>query len=217
MTTATTPSTPAVATRAARRRQPGVSAAAPTPAQSCVGVVSAVDAQGFDITSGALQARGRRAASCLLAPAVGDTVACLLVAPDEVWVLAVLQREEGTAHVLHCDGPLTVSAPALTLDTAAFALRAGTASVDADEAELTGRNLRVVGSTLKLVGSVLSTVFDRVHHFSRHHLRTTEGVDRVQATHIECEAQQLARVSGQHLLLNGQDLVKARGSQIHFG
>ena len=211
MTPATTPS------RTRRRTGTGTGAAQATPAQSCVGLVTACAAGRFSVTSGALRANGRRAASCLLEPALGDTVACLLVAPDEVWVLAVLQREEGVANVLRCDGPLTLAAPELALETAAFSLRAGQASVTTDDAQFIGKNLRVIGTVVKVVGAVLSTVFERVNHFSRNHLRTTEGIDRVHATHVECEADQLARISGQHLLLNGQDLVKARGSQIHFG
>lgn len=208
------------------RRRTAVRHAAPTPAQSCVGVITAADVNGISVSSGSLQARGRRAASCLLEPATGDTVACLLVAPDEVWVLAVLQREEGTANVLRCHGPtriavdggaLTLAAPHLALESEVFSLRAAKASVAADDAELVGKNLHVIGTAVKLVGSVLSTVFERVTHFSRNHLRTTDGIDRVQATHVECEAEQLARISGQHLLLNGQNLVKARGGQIHFG
>ena len=189
----------------------------PIPAQNCVGLITACDDGGFTVRSGDLQARGRRALSCLLEPALGDTVACLLVAPDEVWLTAVLQREEGTAHVLRSAAPLTLAAPGLTLETSAFALRAERVTVSATDAELVGKNLHVIGTAVKLVGSVLSTVFERVTHFSRNHLRTTDGIDRVQATHVECEAEQLARISGQHLLLNGQNLVKARGGQIHFG
>ena len=209
-----------------RRRTSMRDSTAPTPAQSCVGLIAGSDAQGFSVASGGLRARGRRAASCLLEPVVGDTVACLLVAPDEVWVLAVLQREEGVAGVLRCHGhtrlcveggTLTLAAPALDMDTAAFSLKAGKATVSAEDAEIVSRNLRVIGTAMKLVGSVLSTVFDRVTHFSRHHLRTTDGLDRVQATHLECEAQQLLRLSGEHMLMNGEKLVKARGGQIHFG
>jgi len=56
-----------------------------------------------------------------------------------------------------------------------------------------------------------------VQHFSRHYLRTTDGIDRVAATHVECEAKQLMRIEGEHTLVNGRELVKARGAQIHFG
>lgn len=195
-------------------------------AQHCVGLVVACDDDGFTIASGSQRMRGRRAVSCLLEPCVGDTVAGLLVAPEELWVVAVLQREDGVAHVLRCHGPtrLQVDGGALTLDARElavaadrFSVHAATARFAVDDTQWIGQKLHFIGSTVKFVGAVFSTVFERVAHFSKSHVRTTEGIDRVQATHIECEAEQLARISGQHLLLNGQDLVKARGGQIHFG
>jgi len=198
----------------------------PTPAETCVGVITAVTPTGLSVRSGSLHSTGQRAASCLLVPALGDTVVCLRVAPDEVWVLAVLQREEGVENVLHCAGPtrlevsagaLSLRADELSLHSKHFALRADRADVVTDEAKVMGRQLRVVGTAVKLVGSLLSTVFDRVTHHSKSHLRTTEGLDRVHATHLECEAQQLLRLSGQHTLVNGEKLVKTRGGQIHFG
>ncbi|PIF76409.1 uncharacterized protein DUF3540 [Variovorax sp. 54] len=193
--------------------------AGPMLAQHCVGLVVASDDGGFTIASGSQRVRGRRAVSCLLEPCMGDTVAGLLVAPDELWVVAVLQREDDVENVLRCQGPtrLEVEGGALTLAAEHFALRAQTARVAVDDTQWVGQKLHFIGSTIKLVGSVFSTVFERVAHFSKSHVRTTEGIDRVQATHLECEAEQLARISGQHLLLNGQDLVKARGGQIHFG
>ena len=67
-----------------------------TPAEWCVGVVSEVQDRQYTVTSGKLRARASSAASCLLEPAKGDSVACLRVAPDEFWILAVLQREQAT-------------------------------------------------------------------------------------------------------------------------
>jgi len=86
-----------------------------------------------------------------------------------------------------------------------------------DTADVVGRKLSVVATSFKLVGSVLSSVMDRVQHFSKHYLRTTDGIDRVAATHLECEAKQLLRLEGEHTLVNGRELIKARGAQIHFG
>jgi hypothetical protein len=189
----------------------------PTPATHCVGIVTACDAEALTVTSGALVAKGRRAASCLLVPAPGDSVACLLVAPDELWVLAVLQREDGVPYVLGGIGPMRIEAQALGLECDRFSLNTRRADIASDETQFVGREMRLVGAVMKLTGSLLSTVFDRVTHFSKNHLRTTQGVDRVQATHLEQEAQQLLRLSGEHALINGEKLVKARGGQIHFG
>ncbi|MGJ7571606.1 DUF3540 domain-containing protein [Variovorax sp. RB2P76] len=207
-TTATSAAAPAPAPSRGRRRQPAEAIGGTW----CVGIL-AFDAAGRSVvTSGALHLRAARAASCLLEPAAGDSVACLRIAPDEVWIMAVLQREEGTANVVGCPGNLRIAVEGGALDIDARQLR-----VSADTAELVGRQLSVVGNGIKLVGSVLSSVMDRVQHFSRHYLRTTEGIDRVAATHVEVEAKQLMRLEGEHTLVNGRELIKARGAQIHFG
>jgi hypothetical protein len=197
-----------------------------TPATHCVGIVTGARGDGYSVTSGEVVSRARRASSCLLEPAPGDSVACLIVAPDELWILAILQREDGTHNVLRCEGPtrlevtsgaLQLDAETLQIDSGRFALRAASVDVETDKALVLGRELRVIGSAIKLVGSLMSTLFDRVTHHSKHHLRTTEGLDRVQATHLEQQAEQLLRLSGEHTLINGEKLVKTRGSQIHFG
>ena len=195
-------------------------------AENCVGIVTAVTPTGVCVRVGADEDVARTAVSCLLKPEVGDTVACLRIAPAQLWLLAVLQREDGVDNVLYCEGDtrfevaqgaLTLAAPSLALDSETFVLRAQQADVVADEARLMGRQLRVMGSALKVVVSALSTVFDLVTHFSKHHLRTTEGVDRVQADHMQREALGLMQISGEHTLVNGEKLIKAQGGQIHFG
>ena len=91
------------------------------------------------------------------------------------------------------------------------------AALRCEQADLMGTRLHLVAGTLKAVGSALSTVFDRVLHHSRQHLRTTEGLDKVQADQLVCQASQLLELHGEHTLINGEKLVKARGAQIHFG
>lgn len=214
----------------ANRRPPMAAPAVPdvpdAPAVSwCVAVVHAVDGEGLMVEIDALHRPAVRAAGCLLAPAAGDSVACLQT-PQGVWVLSVLQqatchagvlRLQGDTRIELTEGTLALHAPRLELHSELLQVRAGEARLALESAELVGRHLRVIGSVVKVVGSVLSTVMDRVNHYSRHYLRTTDGIDRVAATHLECEAKQLLRLSGEHTLVNGEKLVKARGAQIHFG
>lgn len=207
---------------ATRRRQP----AKPITGEWCVGILGTDALGGQVVASGGLRLRAQRAASCLLEPAAGDSVACLRIAPAEVWIVAVLQREENTANVVSCPGNLRIAVDggALELQAARVGLRADELDVATqktrvatDTADVVGRELHLIGTTIKVVGSVLSSVMERVQHFSRHYLRTTDGIDRVAATHLECEAKQLLRLEGEHTLVNGRELVKARGAQIHFG
>lgn len=202
--------------------------ARPIAGQWCVGLVA------IDAATGALAVRSgnaprfaaTRAASCLLEPAVGDSVACLRIAPSEVWILAVLQREEGTPNVLRSpgglridagDGELTLHGERIAMNAQQLDAVATAMTLSTETADVVGRQLSVVATRLKLVGSLLSSVFDRVQHFSKNYARTTEGIDSVAAAHIECQASQLLRMEGEHTLVNGRSLVKARGAQIHFG
>lgn len=192
----------------------------------CVGVLGDDGTGSSVVTSGDLRLRATRAASCLLEPAAGDSVACLRIAPDEVWIMAVLQREEGTPNVVSCPshmriavegGALELAASRVAVQSDELEVATQKTRVATDTADIVGRQLSVVATSVKLVGSLLSSVMDRVQHFSKNYLRTTDGIDRVAATHLECEAKQLLRLEGEHTLVNGRELIKARGAQIHFG
>lgn len=168
----------------------------------------------------------RPAASCLLAPEMGDTVACLM-AGDVVWISAVLERAAATEPAtLAFDQGVRLQAPqgGIELQAKHLKLRVGQLTGQADQAvfsveqaDLMAQRLNVVTRTLKAVGGLWSSVFDRVQHFSQQYQRTTEGLDRVEAAQVQCEAAQLLQLHGQHTLINGEKLVKARGAQIHFG
>jgi len=192
----------------------------------CVGILGAADTGEPVVASGDLRLRAVRAASCLLEPAAGDSVACLRIAPNEVWIMAVLQREEGMPNVVSCAGNMRIAVDggALSLEAARVGLKSQLLDIAAQKttmatetADVVGRQFQLIGTSIKVVGSLMSSVMDRVQHFSRHYLRTTDGIDRVAATHIECEAKQLLRIEGEHTLVNGRELIKARGAQIHFG
>ena len=188
-----------------------------TAAQQGVGLLVGRSDDQWQIRSGAALLKARRAASCLLQPAVGDTVSFCLVAPEEAWITAILQREDAPEHVISADRPLRVEAPELTLRSERMHLQADDTELVADRLHLVSQELNVFGATLKMVGQVLSSVFDRVTHHAQHHLRHTEAVDRVQAGHVELQAKQTVRLSSEHTLIDGHQLVKARGGQIHFG
>ena len=221
------PLSPAVPARK-RRRPPRPEAASEQPlaGQWFIGTVSADEGGALVVQSGSLRLPASRAASCLLAPAAGDSVACLRAPPRDTWVLAVLQREEGTPQVLRCDGDmrLEVRDGTLALNAARIELRtelldasARRSTLATDSADVVARQLSLVASRIKMVGALLSSVVDRVEHFGKNYLRHTDGMDKVSATHVEVQAQQLMRLEGEHALINGRELVKARGAQIHFG
>lgn len=217
-----TPTLRPLPARTAPRRHP----ARPTPSSGCVGIVTAREQDRFVIHSGGAHLRGRRAVSCLLEPVVGDTVNCAVVAPDEVWIVAILMREEGAANTLRLQGAtafnieggaLRVQAPDLHFESQACTLDTRRLDVSVDEAEVIGRQFRVIGSGIKLVAALVESVADRIAQFSRQYQRHTQQTDRVQAQIIDHEATQMLTQTAEHVMVNGRRLVKTRGGQIHFG
>jgi hypothetical protein len=201
--------------------------AAPIEGQWCVGMVEWDEAtQTYSINSGAWSAKALVAASCLLQPRNGDSVACLKIAPDQVWIMSILSREEGGANVLHfagdtqlkvSTGNLNFDAQAIAMRSAHFALDAKSAQLATDSADIVGRQFRITAGLLKVVGSTISTVMERIQQYSKSYTRNTDGTDQVTANHVRMEARQLMQLDAEHTLVSGENLVKARSAQIHFG
>jgi len=222
MNTTTTPPRHTVA----RKPRSAKSAPAAGPQVWVVGVVQSATADGFSVSAAGQVLAARRATSCWLEVQVGDTVACMRDGA-RAWITAVLERQApaDAPQVLDCPAPLVLRSPSslslqagdIQLQSQGLRVRAEQATLGFAQAEVVGERLSVVATTVKAIGALWSTLFDRVQHHSRQHLRTTDGVDRVQATHIEQEARQLLQLHSEHTLINGEKLVKARGAQIHFG
>lgn len=233
MKTQTAPSADVLAARSSRRAP-----LQPVPAPTAAGLsasnpalrsfVAQVAAAGGDVQVdvGGCARPARPAASCLLTPEVGDTVACLM-AGDVVWISAVLERAAATqpatlafnqgVRLQAPQGSIELQAKHLNLKVDQLTGQADQAVFSVEQADLMAQRLNLVARTLKVVGGLWSSVFDRVQHFSQQYQRTTEGLDRVEAAQVQCEAAQLLQLHGQHTLINGEKLVKARGAQIHFG
>jgi hypothetical protein len=167
---------------------------------------------------GAHEVGARQAFSCVVAVQVGDVVAAFLDAQRQCWVMAVLERSGAQDVVLQSQGKLELSAPTVSANARELLqLAAPQVRLSCEQADAMGERLNLVGGTVKAIGAALSTLFDRVHHHSKQYMRSTEGLDRTQAGHMELQARQLLQIHGEHTLVEGEQLVKARGAQIHFG
>lgn len=203
-----------------------LSATGPKTVEHCIGLVTAIDGDAIEVISGEVTGQARRAASCLLEVSVGDTVSCLMEASSHFWILAVLERTPGQDNVLRCNGHtrlqidqggFDVEAGDVQIKGAAFSMDTESMQVNTGQARFLSDEVHVVSKTFKLIGNAFHSVLDRVQHFSKHYVRTTEGMHRVQADHIDQQAKQLMRMQAQHTLIDGEKLVKTRGGQIHFG
>ena len=167
--------------------------------------------------------RARVAASCLLQPQAGDTVWCCGMVADggfaRYWITQVLERS-GTAPAqvqLPADATLAAADGRLALQADELQVRSQRLSLLTEQASVIGGAWEVVLGAVQLTGQTLRSVFDRVTHTAQQHRRVTTGIDAVHADVIELQAGQLASVHGEHVLVQGERLIKSRAAQIHMG
>ena len=206
-------------------RKPNKQAEAPTPARTgwhrAIVLSGPGSAQGLRLRidrEGVQEVSARQAFSCMVAVQADDVVAALLDDRRQCWVMAVLERSGAQDVVLQSQGRLELSASTISANAQeVLHMAAPQVRLSCEQADAMGERLNLVGGTVKAIGAALSTLFDRAHHHSKQYMRSTDGLDRTQAGHMELQARQLLQIHGEHTLVEGEQLVKARGAQIHFG
>jgi Protein of unknown function (DUF3540) len=190
------------------------------------GVVSKVCADEFEVTIGRKQYVCAKAASCLLKPEFGDTVLVQGIADAGVWILAVLVRSEmQEGHIQlpdstvfsNRDGSITFRTKRLDVDADNIEFRSKRIAVLFDEMQAIGKSLNATIGAVKAIGRLMSTIADRITQHSHTYSRTTQGMDRTDAQQLEVNAEQMVRLKAPYVLVEGDNLVKTKGSQIHFG
>jgi hypothetical protein len=205
------------------------------PYQALATVVEAGPDGAWIVDDGRQRRQVRRAASCPLEPAVGDRVWVVGEAAGSLYAIAVLERAQPSAPAtLSFPGDVAVTAGGrLTLHAndgldlatpAAVGVSAGELHVQArkgraaiEELSLFART--VIASLAKLthVGQVLELFVDRVTQRSKHSVRAIEGIARTSAQTLDYRAEHSAHVRAEHAIVDGKELVKLEGGQIHLG
>ncbi len=183
----------------------------------------------FLLETGSERIVAQRAVSCLLEPSIGDECLCSITkdsSGDTAWIISVLTRTATRQAELRLPenvkvvsplGHIAFEATSLSMTAEKMRLKADEACVTFTCASVASKTARLTVGTLKTVASYVSLVADRVLQYSQSYSRTTAGLDRTEAPHIEITAQQLLKLKGEYALVEGEHLVKARGAQIHFG
>jgi hypothetical protein len=189
----------------------------------------------FGVRTEAGEYRAKRAVSCLLEPAVGDTVALLTTQAGVCYVTAVLEREAGATGRIVVDGDLEIQLPAGQFTVAAqegvnllaakeVSVVAGGLRVNAREGNLVLERISLLGSfasaeleKIKVVAGSLDQVLDRFSQRVKRSFRKVEELDQVKAEHIDYAAKSSMSLHAQNALVTAEELVKVDGEQIHVG
>ena len=175
----------------------------------------------------------RRAASCLLQPAAGDTVLAAVL-PDSTWVLAVLVRGDSPALVpLPADctvkvagGGLNLTVPdELTLGAGRHfsvvapevSLQAARASVGLGALQLAAGLVEATVEHIKTASEFLDTVATRVRLKAGSVHRQVEDLEHLQAGQLYYSIKNVLNMRGKHAVVSAQSEVRLDGERIHLG
>lgn len=219
---------------AAAKQQPGQQ-----PGGIVMATVNAAEAEdGFcEITpmDGHRTLRCRRAASCLLLPAPGDTVMVAGPHDEALYLIAVVAQADSSQATLAVDGDLRLQsrrggiaiqgagAIELQSDTAVatrspqWTLNAERAQCTVSELDYQGAEVRFSVLVSRFVGRACEVVLDRLHLLTRSSFRITEEVEQVRAGQIDMQASRTLRLHAKNTLVTSKELVKVDAEQIHMG
>jgi hypothetical protein len=175
----------------------------------------------------------RRAASCLLQPAAGDTVLAAVLA-DSTWVLAVLVRGDSPAIVpLPADATLKVAAGSLSftvpdeLTLAAgrqvsvlspeVSVQAARASIGLGALQLAAGLVEATVEHIKTATEFLDTVATRVRLKAGSVHRQVEDLEHLQAGQLYYSIKNVLNMRGKHAVVSAESEVRVDGERIHLG
>jgi len=196
-----------------------------------------IDSQGFwhtvETRSGSFAAK--KAFSCLIEPAQGDTVLLAGNEEDGLYVLAVLEQGSRREATLRFDTDVRIKLDRGRLSVAAdegISLASpGDIGLTSSEMNVHTTKGQVTAGTLFFSGGFWSGQVDRVRMLASHietwvqrltqniqrSYRKVEGTDSLRAGRLDYLADKLLSLRGRHSMLTAREDVKIDGERIHMG
>ena len=186
-----------------------------------------------DTQSGILEAH--RAVTCLIEPEAGDKVLVCLGVDDRTYILAILERPQGSGFEMTVTGNLTVSSPEGSLRLSArdtVGLVSGksvemlsprlngsfkVAEIVFNKLLYAGQAIDATVSRIKMVAQVVESVADRLHQVLKNSYRTVEESEYLKAGSLHYLAGKLMALRGRYTVITANKDVKIDGKHIHMG
>lgn len=160
----------------------------------------------------------RQAASCLLAPEVGDVVMCS-ISPLGIHILHVLERDAAESATLSAPG-----AERLILAQAAIDMRAQELSATAERAKAHVDKLHLFSRLVSVVAGGLDIVADRLKRVARQEttsatdsVRTVQNTDTLRAGHILRDASEVMSLRSDIAVIESRGDMRVNGERISMG
>lgn len=191
------------------------------PVFQAIGTVTAVDKTGYTVMTDRMHLNVQRAVTCLIEAQPMDKVLIAGTTTDKAYILAILERTDGSTLNLSTRGDLAIRT------------RNGNFSVVADKAiDLTGGELLKVSSkrvqaytgqctlfsnSIKVVGNTLHAGIERITQIAKTVFRQTSELESVRSEHIDLRAAKTLRLHSENTISTASELMKSDAKQIHVG
>ncbi len=182
-----------------------------------VAEVERADGKEIVISTAAGIYRATVAPSCLVQPACGDTV---LVARHEQQfiVLAIIGRSSDASLKLQLPRDTVIEVEGtLKVNAAAMHFTAPDMAFSAENLSLWTRGVKWIADRFELAAHTLHQTAHNASLRAKGYQRNIEGVESVQAGHIDMKADELMHLRATHAVIKTKELVKIDGKQIQVG
>lgn len=177
-----------------------------------------------------------RSSGCLIDPRIGDQAVVLLLSPIRPVILAIIDSSSsldnprtmsfpGGVSILVSGGELSIRSPS------GISITSGHIEVKGEICQGTFSRLKVSGETLSFSGGILSFAARRITAIGRSiervaewlsdhaHMsnRTINTIDRSVSGQTQIESETVVSIQSETTLIQGRDLVRIDGDQIHLG
>jgi hypothetical protein len=165
--------------------------------------------------------RAQRAVSCLVAPEPGDRVLVGGASEEELFILAILQRNGERPKRITSEGDLV-----LELDSGSFtvAAREGialhspqTVGVTAARVEVQAGQARLVVGKAQVIGEAIDAIWERLTQRVKTSFRRVDGLDQVRSGAVDYSADGMMRLHAENTMVTAKGLVKTDAAQVHIG
>jgi hypothetical protein len=200
-----------------------------------VGIVGSAEGNELSVHTDEGELYAERAASCLVAPAVGDEVAMLVTGDGRAFVTAVLVRAESGAVEIAVNGDLRISADggscriaasenvevssggSVSLTSKLLNLRAVEGSVVLSSLTLLASDVLAHSEAARIAAKAIDWVSERVSSNVKRSYRKVEDLDQVRAGRIDYRTEKEMCLRSESFLVGARVLAKVDAEQIHLG
>ena len=177
----------------------------------------------------------RRAVSCLVEPEINDMVLVCLSSLGDGYILAVLERDQGTKTTLIFDADVEIKAPEgrlgitsregldltsigeVTMVSAGFGITAAYGNINIERLSFWGTLFEGSVSTIKLLADTFDSFLKRFCRRTEYSYRYVEEIDLVKSGSLNYQAEKSLQLRGKFSQITAKEDVHIDGERINIG